>query len=284
MKLEIVKREQAKIKIGLQGASGCGKSYSSLLLAYGMVGDWSKIAVIDTENKSSSLYSHLGRFYLIDFKPPYSPERYLQALDICIKSGIEVVIIDSISMEWEFILDAHAQLTGNSYTNWAKFTPRHQKFINAILQADVHIICTLRAKQDYVLTPTKDGKFVPEKVGMKAIQRDGVDYELTLVFELDQKHNAIATKDRTGLFEGKPETIISEDTGKLILEWCKQGEIMVRDYASLISSCETFEDLRNFYESVSTEIQIQFKNEFNLRKSQVKPIIQNYSQNGTTVS
>lgn len=284
MKLEIVKREQAKIKIGLQGASGCGKSYSALLLAYGLVLDWSKIAVIDTENKSSSLYSNLGGFYLIDFKPPYSPERYLQALDICINAGIEVVIIDSISMEWEFILDAHAQLTGNSYTNWAKFTPRHQKFINAILQADVHIICTLRAKQDYVLTPNKDGKLVPEKVGMKAIQRDGVDYELTLVFELDQKHNAIATKDRTGLFEGQPETIISEDTGKLILDWCKQGEIMVRDYASLISSCETFEDLRNFYESVSTEIQIQFKNEFNLRKSQVKPIIQNYSQNGATVS
>jgi hypothetical protein len=284
MKLELAKREQAKIKVGLQGASGSGKSYSALLLAYGLTKDWSKIAVIDTENKSSSLYSNLGRFYIIDFKPPYSPERYLQALETCIAAGIEVVIMDSISMEWEYILDAHSHLTGNSYTNWAKFTPRHQKFINAILQADVHIICTLRSKQDYVLTPNKDGKLVPEKVGMKAIQRDGVDYELTLVLEVDQKHNAIATKDRTGLFEGKPEFVISVETGQAILNWCKQGDIIVRDYSTLIKACDTLEELRNFYESVSKEIQIQFKDEFNVRKNQVTPVNQNYSQNGTTIN
>lgn len=278
MKLEIAKREQAKIKIGCQGASGSGKTYSALLLAYGITNDWSKIAVVDTENKSSSLYSHLGRFNLVDFKPPYSPERYLQAIDLCINQGIEVIILDSISMEWEFILEAHSQLTGNSYTNWAKFTPRHQKFINAILQADVHIVCTLRAKQDYVLTPNKDGKLVPEKVGMKAIQRDGVDYELTLVFEIDHKSNATATKDRTGLFMGKPEFVITEDTGRTILEWCNQGEIIVRDYETLIKACSTFEELRNFYESVSTEIQHQFKDQFNERKSQVTT--QKYSQNG----
>ena len=269
MKIELAKREQAKIKIGLQGASGSGKSFSALLLGFGITNDWSKIAVIDTENKSSSLYSNLGRFYIVDFKPPYSPERYLQAIDLCINEGIEVIIIDSISMEWEFILEAHSQLTGNSYTNWAKFTPRHQKFVNAILQADAHIICTLRAKQDYVLTPNKDGKLIPEKVGMKAIQRDGVDYELTLVLEIDHRNNAKASKDRTGLFMGQPEFVITSETGKMILDWCKQGEIVVRDYNSLIKECTSFEELRNFYESVSTEIQLHFKNEFNIRKSQL---------------
>lgn len=182
MKLEVAKRGQAKIKIGLQGASGSGKSYSALLLAQGLTTDWSKIAVVDTENKSSSLYSNLGRFYILDFKPPYSPERYLQAIETCIAAGIEVVIMDSISMEWEYILEAHSQLSGNSYTNWAKFTPRHQKFINAILQADVHIICTLRAKQDYVLTPNKDGKLVPEKVGMK-YPPEQLHYWFVLKFE-----------------------------------------------------------------------------------------------------
>ena len=279
MKIELAKREQAKIKIGLQGASGSGKSFSALLLGFGITNDWSKIAVIDTENKSSSLYSNLGRFYIVDFKPPYSPERYLQAIDLCINEGIEVIIIDSISMEWEFILEAHSQLTGNSYTNWAKFTPRHQKFVNAILQADAHIICTLRAKQDYVLTPNKDGKLIPEKVGMKAIQRDGVDYELTLVLEIDHRNNAKASKDRTGLFMGQPEFVITSETGKMILDWCKQGEIVVRDYNSLIKECTSFEELRNFYESVSTEIQLQFKNEFNIRKSQ---LTNNNISNGIT--
>jgi hypothetical protein len=104
---------------------------------------------------------------------------------------------------------------------------------------------------------------------MKAIQRDGVDYELTLVFEVDNKHNVTTSKDRTGLFEGKPEFVISVETGKTILDWCKQGEIIVRDYEALIKECTTFEELRNFYESVTKEIQVQFKNEFNTRKSQL---------------
>ena len=99
---------------------------------------------------------------------------------------MECVILDSISAEWDAILNAHAQLTGNSYTNWAKFTPRHQHFLDTIIQANVHIICTLRSKQDYILVE-KNGKQVPEKVGMKPIQRDGIDYELTVVLELSIK-------------------------------------------------------------------------------------------------
>jgi len=95
--------------------------------------DWSKIVVIHTESRSSSLYSHLGEFNIIDFKPPYSPERYIEAIDLCIRQKMQAIIIDSISMEWEYISDAYSQLTGNSYTNWARFTPRHQKFIQVIL-------------------------------------------------------------------------------------------------------------------------------------------------------
>jgi len=246
MKIEIAKREQAKIKIGLQGSSGSGKSYSALLLAYGLTNDWSKIVVIDTENKSSSLYSHLGDFNILDLKPPYSPERYIEAINLCVRHGMQAIIIDSISMEWEYILDAHSQLTGNSYTNWARFTPRHQKFIQAILHADTHIICTLRSKQDYVLTENEKGKLAPEKVGMKAIQRDGTDYELTLMFELDIKHNAITTKDRTGLFSGRLPFQITEDTGKEILNWCQTGEIAVRDYETLIKSCNNLQELLLF--------------------------------------
>ena len=277
MKIELAKREQAKIKIGLQGPSGSGKSYSALLLAYGLTNDWSKIVVIDTENKSSSLYSHLGDFNILDFKPPYSPERYIEAINLCVRHGMRAIIIDSISMEWEYILDAHSQLTGNSYTNWARFTPRHQKFIQAILHADIHIICTLRSKQDYVLTENEKGKLAPEKVGMKAIQRDGTDYELTLMFELDIKHNAITTKDRTGLFSGRLPFQITEDTGREILNWCQTGEIVVRDYEALIKSCNNLQELLSLFESVSKEVQQQFNSDFTKRKLQLTP---NYVQNG----
>lgn len=110
MKIELAKRQKAKIKIGLQGASGTDKTQSALLLAKGLSNDWSKVVVIDTENKSSSLYSHLGGFNMLDLKPPYSPERYIEAINLCLRQDMTVIIIDSISMEWEFILDAHAQL------------------------------------------------------------------------------------------------------------------------------------------------------------------------------
>ncbi len=287
MQLLQAQRKNVKIKLGLQGSSGSGKTFSALLLAYGLTNDWSKIAIIDAENGSAGLYSHLGSYNVLDLTPPFSPERYIQALEVCLKAQIEVIIIDSISLEWDYIVEEHGKLTGNSYTNWAKFTPRHHKFIQTILQANAHIICTLRAKQDYILNE-RNGKQVPEKVGMKPIQRDGVDYELTLVFEIDIKHNAVASKDRTGLFEGKTGFSISAETGKEISDWCKLGISIEQDYQPLIEACETVEELRTLYMNSSPEIQNQYKDQFNQRKSQLQPPApqsftnQNFKSNGTS--
>jgi hypothetical protein len=285
MKLETAKRQQVKIKVGLQGCAGSGKSYSALLMAYGLVGNWNKIAVIDTEN-AAHLYSHLGNYQVLKLTAPHSPERFIEAINTCVDAGIEAVITDSLSMEWDYIIDAHSQLSGNSYTNWAKFTPRHQRLIQAILQADVHIICNLRSKQDYVLNQ-KNGKSVPEKVGMKPIQREGVDYELTLVLELDIKHNAVASKDRTGLFMGKPEFTITTGTGKAILDWCNEGDEPVAleiDYNALIQHCGTVEALRTLYLESTDEIQSEYRNEFNQRKYQLQVPNLTQRQNGTTNS
>lgn len=248
LKLRKAARKAAKIKVGIQGPSGSGKTYSSLLLAYGLVSDWSKIAVIDSENGSADLYSHLGTYNIAEIKAPYSPEKYIRTIDSCVKQGMEVIIIDSISHEWEGeggILDIHGRMSGNSFQNWASVTPRHNSFINAILQAPVHVIATIRTKQDYVMTE-KNGKHVPEKVGLKGVQRDGVDYELTVVFDLDIKHNAKASKDRTGLFADKPEFQINTDTGTKIKEWCgckSPDEVM-----NAIDSCEDLNDLYQLYE------------------------------------
>ena len=223
MKLRTSTRSTAKMKMALQGSSGSGKSMSSLLLAKGLTNDnLSKVAVIDTENGSADLYAHLGDYNVLLMTPPFSPEKYIEAIDICLKGGMEVIIIDSISHCWDYLLEYHSSMPGNSFTNWGKITPMQNNFINKILQSNAHFIATIRTKQDYVLN-NKNGKMVPEKVGLKGIQRDGVDYEFTLVFDININHLAVCSKDRTGMFADKPEFIITAGTGKRIKDWCNSG-------------------------------------------------------------
>jgi len=251
MKLKIAERRQAKIKMALQGPSGSGKTMGALFIAYGLCKNWNKIVVIDSENFSASLYAHLGKYSVLNISAPFTPEKYMEAISFCTESGAEVIIIDSISHEWEGaggILDIHSGMTGNSFTNWGRLTPRHNAFVQAILQCPVHIIATTRTKQEYVLSE-KNGKQVPEKVGLKSVTREGMDYEFTLVLDLDIKHNAISSKDRTCLFMDKPEFRITPDTGEEILLWCKQGiykspeEIL----AEQIDACTTYDDLKALY-------------------------------------
>ena len=138
MTIRKAERRNAKIKLALQGPSGSGKTYSALQIAKGLT-ELKHVVVIDTENYSADLYDHLGDFNVIDLQKPYSPEKYILALEEAVKAGMKVVIIDSLSHEWEGdcgILDIHSQLAGNSFTNWAKVTPRHNALIQAILNFD----------------------------------------------------------------------------------------------------------------------------------------------------
>ena len=253
MQLRKSERKQAKIKLALQGSAGSGKTYSSLLLAKGLTnGDFSKVAIIDTENRSADLYAHLGGYSVLSMDAPYSPEKYIEAIDICLEAKFEVLVIDSLSHCWDYLLDVHSKMPGNSFTNWGKITPRQNAFVNKILQSNSHIISTMRVKQDYVLNQ-KNGKFVPEKVGLKAIQRNDLDYEFTIVFDVDIAHQAKATKDRSGLFIDKPEFVINASTGKKIREWCEQGVGKGKEkIQDEIEACETIEGLKHVYSKYPT--------------------------------
>lgn len=214
------KRHNIPLKIGMRGPSGSGKTYSSILLAKGLMGgSLEKVALIDTENKSASLYSHLGDFSVLDFNPPFTPQKYVKGIEIAIKEGFECIIIDSTSHEWESCLEIHASIPGNSFTAWNKVTPMHKEFINAILQAPVHIIACMRVKQDYALEQNDKGKMAPVKVGLKEVQRDGFEYELAISFNIEQNHMATASKDRSSLFADGVPFKISEETGQKIREW-----------------------------------------------------------------
>jgi hypothetical protein len=243
MNIRKAERQQAKIKMALQGPSGSGKTYSALLLAKGLVGNFNKVCVIDTENGSSNLYAHLGSYNIIAISSPYTPEKYIQAIELAESEGMELIIIDSLSHGWEHLVESHAGMAGNSFANWAKITPRQNALFTKILNSPVHIISTLRVKQDYVLAD-KNGKMVPEKVGLKAIQRDGVDYEFTIVFDLDIRHHVSCSKDRTGVFINKPEFTISEETGSAIKDWCNQGAENLREK---INKANTMQELSAIY-------------------------------------
>lgn len=278
MELQTAQRKRTSIKMAIQGPSGNGKTYSALLTAYGLTEDWNKVAVIDTENGSSNLYSSLGSYKVLSLSQPYSPERYIEAISTCEAAGMEAIILDSITHEWEYLLEYHGSLPGNGFTNWSKITPRHNDFINKIVHSPVHIIATVRTKQDYVLTD-KNGKQVPEKVGLKSIQRDGVEYEFTLVFDLDVRNNAVATKDRTGLFFGRPEHKLSVDTGRQIKEWITTGaEITVKDVSDRIGECKTIKELLAIYYQYP-QYQEVLKPDYEAQKIKLHPQISN-----TTIS
>lgn len=242
-KLTKATRLKSKLRIGLFGPSGAGKTLSALRMAIGMVGgDWNKVALIDTERGSGSLYANLtkqdpitredfeiGEFLYGRIDAPFEPEKYIDAIKFCEQAGAEVIIIDSMSHEWDGsggCLEIHSRMPGNSFANWGKVTPRHNRFIDTILESKSHMICCTRTKQDYVLTEqSKNGKNVqvPEKVGLKGITRDGFEYELTVALDIDIRHNATSTKDRTSLFDGKPEFVVNEETGRKLIEWMSSG-------------------------------------------------------------
>ena len=288
MQLRQSERRKAKIKMALQGSAGSGKTYSSLLLAEGLLnGDLSKVAIIDTENGSADLYAHLGNYNVLSLKPPFSPQKFVEAIDVCEKAGMEVIILDSISHCWDYLLDYHSSLAGNSFTNWAKIKPLEKLFVDRILQSDAHIIATMRTKQDYVLQQ-KDGKFIPEKVGLKAVQRDGLDYEFTLVFDVDIKHFVVSSKDRTELFIGKQEFIITSETGKLILDWCNSGSIIEaprtfskKEVFTEIQKCNNVAELLALYKEYP-EYQDDLRGDFEAKKSTIIELTNphNFSQNG----
>lgn len=192
---------------------------------------WEKICLIDTENESGSLYvgkqvggTTVGEYLTINLTAPYSAARYLEAIDLAEQAGVEYLVIDSLSHAWTGeggLLDVQgnvAKRSGNSYTAWREVTPLHNRLVDRILQCAMHVAVTLRTKTEYVIEDNGSGKKSPRKIGMAPVFREGVEYEFTIFFELDQSHAAAATKDRTGLFDGQ-YFLIAPETGVRIHEW-----------------------------------------------------------------
>ena len=216
-------RKKAKLRLGITGPAGSGKTYGALLVAFGLGG---KIAMIDTENGSGDLYSALGDYDIGYIKAPYTVEKYLQAIHEAENAGYDIIIIDSLSHAWSGeggLLDLQGSLTdtkyrGNSYAAWRQVTPQHNKLIDAILSSSAHIIATMRSKTDYVQVENERGKTEIRKVGLAPVQREGMDYEFGVVFDLSVNHLVTVSKDRTSIFDEQVFKL-STEIGKTLKTW-----------------------------------------------------------------
>ncbi len=217
-------RKRGKLRLAIVGPAGSGKTYSALLIAFGIGG---KVAFIDTERGSGELYDHLGDYDACTLEAPFEPKKYVAAIKAAEVAGYDTIIIDSLTHAWAGtggLLDRHGMIadkSGNSWAAWRMVTPQHNELVDALLQSSCHIIATMRSKMEYTQVE-EGGKKSVKKLGMSPIQRDGMEYEFTVFMDIDQNHIASSTKDRTTLFDGqyfKP----SKQTGKLLVDWLERA-------------------------------------------------------------
>ena len=187
------------------------------------------IAVIDTENGSALDYADRFEFDHMKIDPPYTIPKYITAMQEAYGGGYAVLIVDSLSHAWageggllqkKEAIDARG---GNSYTNWATITKEHEQLKAIILSNKIHLIAMMRSKQDYIIEQNDKGKSAPRKVGLAPVQREGMEYEFTVVFDIGMDHNAHVSKDRTAMFDGeifKP----TKETGAKLLDWRMSGK------------------------------------------------------------
>lgn len=238
-------KKKSKLRLALEGASGSGKTFSALIIAAAL---GEKVALIDTEHGSASLYSDRFDFDVAELNGDYAPERYIEMIEGAEQGGYDVLVIDSLSHEWEGTggcLDIQGKL-GGRFQDWAKVTPRHNALINKILSSPLHIIVTMRTKAEYVVEENKKGKAAPQKVGTAPRQRDGMEYEFTAVLSLNQNHMASSSKDRTSLFDGK-DFKITRETGESLINWLNSGvdvQAIVEGYQDKLKGAKNLQELQ----------------------------------------
>lgn len=225
MEIRKAERKKAKLRLGIAAPSGAGKTYSALLMAFGLGG---KVGLVDTEHGSGDLYADLGEYDIIQIEAPYSVDKYVKAIKAFETAGYTTIIIDSLSHAWAGdggLLDKQGKMADrgtNSFAAWRTITPEHNNLVDAMLRSPCHIIATMRAKQEYVLEINDKGKQQPKKVGMAPVQREGMEYEFTVMLDVDMNHIASASKDRTSLFDGQFFKI-DRSIGEKLLGWLEMG-------------------------------------------------------------
>lgn len=226
-------RKKAKARIALLGVTGGGKTKSGLKIARGLAGPNGRIAVIDTENRSASLYEgepDIGTFDVVELDT-FAPGTYVKMIHAAEAEGYDVIFIDSLSHAWmgkdgalERVDNAVKRTGGgNSFAGWRDVTPQHNELVDAMVRCKAHIIVTMRSKMEYVMEEDSRGKKVPRKIGMAPIQRDGMEFEFSVVGDMNLNNDMVVTKSRCDELNGKVFNKPGADVAKVLLDWLNKG-------------------------------------------------------------
>ncbi|MDF1515859.1 MAG: ATP-binding protein [Anaerolineae bacterium] len=245
VKFQKAKRTKVKARMAICGPTGSGKTFTALTAATAFKGD-GRIAVIDTERGSASLYSDIFDFDVLEMDY-FDPLGYVEAIKSAESTKIySALVIDSLSHAWEGeggALDQvdqnAARYKGNSYAAWRTVTPKHRKLVDSMLQSNMHIIATMRSKMEYAIEKDDRGKTQIRRVGLQPVQRAGIEYEFTWVIDMDLEHNAVVNKSRAAhlaeLVVNKPD----ESWFNQFYDWLAKGVQPARTKQELIAFGES---------------------------------------------
>lgn len=253
-------KEAAKARIAFAGPSGSGKTYTALVTARALA-DGGRIAVIDTERESASLYADEFTFDTLNMHT-YDPRDLVGALGAAGAAGYAVIVVDSLSHFWmgqggmleQVDNAAKRSYGGNSFGGWKEARPMERAMIDALLAYPGHVIVTMRTKTEWVVQENERGRKEPKKIGTKPEQRDGIEYEFTIVGDLDLEHTLVISKSRARPLADAVIKNPDEKFGETILDWLGNGKPMptALDYRdAALEPAVTVEELRELHRTVS---------------------------------
>jgi len=229
MSFQKAEKKKSWLRLGIAAPSGGGKTYTSLRIATGIANKiGSKIAVIDSEKGSASLYADKFEFDVLELDNPYTVDKYVDAIKSAEKAGYKMLLVDSMSHAWKNILEEIELLTktkykGNSYRAWSEGTPMYESLVDAMLSFKGHIIMTSRSKTEYAQEKDQNGRTIINKIGLGVQNRADFEYECTMFLEGTHDHYFTFSKDRTGKYQDQVILKPDEKFGEALVEWLNGG-------------------------------------------------------------
>lgn len=219
-------KHEAKLRLAIAGPSGGGKTYTSLALASELA-QGKSVALVDTEHGSASKYADLFEFDVLEMSAPFHPDKFVDAIKAAAAAGYGVIVLDSLTHAWSGsggLLDvvdeiAKRKSSGNTFNAWKDATPIQNRLVETIVSANIHVIATMRSKQDYAQEKDDRGKTVIRKIGMAPQQRDGFEYEFDVVFDMNSDNEAVVTKTRCPALTGRVIAKPGAETADVLLDW-----------------------------------------------------------------